>query len=122
MGFHVPNEYRIRTGPFGSSDEIGNNGLFEWGTLNGRILVIASDCAGWEHVSISFQNRTPTWAEMCKVKDIFWDKEDCIIQFHPPESDYVSFAKHCLHLWRPVDQVIPRPPTWMVGPKGRADL
>lgn len=122
MSFHVPNEFRIRSGLMGSDDSIGNNGLFEWGTLRGRIRVIASDGEGWEHVSVSFQNRTPSWEEMCEIKEIFWDKQDCVMQLHPPESDYVSFAKHCLHLWRPTDREIPRPPSWMVGPVGRVDL
>ena len=26
---------------------------------------------------------------------------------------------HCLHLWRPLDAEIPRPPGWMVGPANR---
>lgn len=119
MSFHVPNQFRIRTGAYGSHDSIGNSGLFEWGTLRGRIRVIASNGEGWEHVSVSFENRTPSWEEMCRVKDIFWDEEDAVMQIHPPKSQYVNFAKHCLHLWRPdrADLKIPLPPTWMVGPK-----
>lgn len=122
MAFHVPNEFRVRTGLYGSNDSIGNNGMFEWGMRTGRVRVVASDGEGWEHVSVSFENRTPTWDEMCKIKDIFWDKNDCVMQLHPPESEYVSFAKHCLHLWRPIQIIIPRPPSWMVGPVGRRDL
>lgn len=117
MSFHVPEKFRIRSGSFGTDSSIGNNGLFEWGTLRGRIRVIASDGAGWEHASVSFEKRTPSWEEMCTVKSLFWDEEDCVVQFHPAKSEYVNFAKHCLHLWRPTGAVLPTPPSWMVGPK-----
>jgi hypothetical protein len=117
MAFHVPEKFRIKSGPYGSDSSIGNNGLFEWGTLAGRIRVIASDGGGWEHISVSFEKRTPTWDEMCKVKDIFWESTDCVFQFHPSSEEYVNFAKHCLHLWRPTNESIPIPPSWMVGPR-----
>lgn len=120
MSFHVPEKFRITAGPMGresASCRGSNNGLFEWGTLRGRIRVIASDGEGWEHVSVSFQSRAPTWEEMCEIKNLFWDQDDCVVQFHPPKSDYVNFAKFCLHLWRPIGIELPRPPSWMVGPK-----
>lgn len=118
MSFHVPEKFRIKAGPFKSDPSIGNNGLFEWGTLKGRIRIIASDGAGWDHVSVSFEKRTPNWEEMCAVKALFWDDDDCVLQFHPPKSEYVNFAQHCLHLWKPQSCFIPTPPSWMVGPKG----
>lgn len=121
MSFHVPEKFRVITGRLGDLSAAArgtNNGLFEFGTLRGRIRIVASDGEGWEHVSVSFENRAPSWEEMCKIKDLFWDAEDCVVQFHPPKSEYVNFAKHCLHLWRPIDQLLPFPPSWMVGPKG----
>ena len=54
---------------------------------------------GWEHVSIAYTNRTPTLEEMCKVKDMFWNEEECVVQFHPPKSEYVNVHPYCLHLW-----------------------
>ena len=36
-----------------------------------EMAIIASWCGGWEHVSVSLQNRCPTWDEMCRIKDIF---------------------------------------------------
>jgi hypothetical protein len=124
MAFHVPEKFRVlgKAAGFLSEDNkkaVGtNNGLFEWGTLNGRIRVIASDGGGWEHVSVSFEKRTPSWGEMCSVKDLFWEADDCVVQYHPPKSEYVNYAPYCLHLWRPVGVSIPLPPTWMVGPRG----
>lgn len=79
-------------------------------------MVIASWGMGWEHVSVSRQNRTPTWEEMCRVKDLFWDAEECVVQYHPPKSDYRNLHKYCLHLWKPLEVEIPRPPAFTVAP------
>lgn len=71
---------------------------------------------GWEHVSISHKERCPNWEEMCFVKDLFWDPEECVIQFHPPKSEYVNYHPYCLHLWKPPFEV-PLPPSILIGPK-----
>lgn len=68
----------------------------------------------WEHVSVSLKSRTPTWAEMCWIKLMFWSGDDTVLQFHPPESEYVNNHEHRLHLWKPVGTSILRPPQWMV--------
>jgi hypothetical protein len=52
---------------------------------------------------------------MCFVKDLFWDEEECVVQFHPPLSQYVKNHRYCLHLWRPTHQAIPAPPARLVG-------
>jgi hypothetical protein len=54
--------------------------------------------------------RTPTWKEMAFVKDLCWDGEDEVIQFHPRKSEYVNVHQHVLHLWRSLDHPIPTPP------------
>ena len=91
----------------------GNNGAFKISRGRTTILAIASDGEGWEHVSIRAvtdgKDRTPTWAEMCFIKDLFWEPEDCAIQYHPAQSQYVNTHKHVLHLWRPINQQIPTP-------------
>ncbi len=118
MTFHVPNEHRIRKGTLASEDRFGNNGAFMLSTYAGpELAVIASDGEGWEHVSVSVQGRTPTWEEMCFVKDKFWDAEDCIVQYHPRASEYVNHHPYTLHMWRPIGKRIITPPSWMVGPK-----
>lgn len=115
---HVPEKDRILTGRLASDPSYGNNGAFFVRVGFGHIAkVVASDGIGWEHVSVSLPARTPTWEEMCKVKSIFWDPEDCVVQYHPPESEYVNHHPHCLHLWRPTEVVIPRPASMLVGPK-----
>jgi len=81
------------------------------------VMVIASNGCGWEHVSVSRRDRTPTWDEMCQVKALFWDDEDCVMQLHPPRSEWVNNHPNCLHLWRPVDTALPMPPSILVGIK-----
>lgn len=64
----------------------------------------------WEHISVSAQGRCPTWEEMNWVKDLFWEPEECVLQFHPPRSVYVNRCPFALHLWKPVGVLIPLPP------------
>lgn len=121
MTFKVPNKYRIKAGRLGSDDSIGNAGAFEIKLKHGQtVFVIASDGAGWEHVSVSRRDRCPTWDEMCQIKAMFWDEDDCVLQFHPPRSEYINIHPNCLHLWRPTDgnQSMPMPPSILVGVKG----
>lgn len=119
--FHVPENYRIVNGPYGSDLTFGNNGAFILPPKIGNrtLYVIASDGMGWEHVSIHAyegkRTRTPTWAEMCYVKDLFWDGEDIVMQLHPAKSEYVNNHPDVLHLWRPTETVIPAPPSILVG-------
>lgn len=79
------------------------------------LLAIASWSGGWDHVSVSRKNRCPDWAEMCRVKDLFFEPEECVVQYHPPKSDYKNLHRNCLHLWRPQGAEVPRPPSWMVA-------
>ena len=105
-----------------SDASYGFNGLFRF-ALNGKLIrCVVSDGGGWQHVSVSieYEKKPPSWGIMCKVKDLFWDDEDTVVQFHPPKSKYVNHHPGCLHLWRytgggPFQQ--PEPHWIMVGPK-----
>jgi hypothetical protein len=92
MSFNVPNKFRIRSGVLGSGDTIGNNGAFT-------------------------VPRCPTWDEMCQIKALFWDDNDCIVQFHPPKAEYVNNHAYCLHLWRQIGGEFPIPDSLLVGIK-----
>jgi hypothetical protein len=70
---------------------------------------------GWEHLSVSTPSKCPTWEQMCMMKDIFWNKDECCVEYHPKEEDYVNNHPYCLHIWRPTEEVIPTPPTLLVG-------
>lgn len=90
--FHVPEHFRLTNkseNPLLASDSsFGNNGFFVFQTpafKNEIFRVMASDGMGWEHCSVSMQSgKIPTWEMMCKVKEMFWDREDCVMQLHPP--------------------------------------
>lgn len=118
------NEHRLRLrgNPWGSTAADGFNGVFE-AMINGLpVRMVASDGLGWQHVSVSIVDKphfTPSWEMMCKVKDLFWEPEDTVMQLHPPRSLYVNFHPGCLHMWRPVmpGVEIPIPHPIMVGPK-----
>lgn len=119
MTFRVPEKFRLTTGPMRSDASFGNNGCFILKLKHGQdVRTIASEGMGWEHVSVSRTDRCPTWEEMCQVKDLFWDKDDCVVQFHPPESAYVNNHPYCLHLWRPMVAVLPMPDSILVGYAG----
>lgn len=74
--------------------------------------VIWSNGLGWDHVSISpyKKSHTPTWDEMCRLKDMFFREDETVVQYHPAKSNYVNINKNCLHLWRP-HEGISMPPT-----------
>jgi hypothetical protein len=96
---------------------IGIDGLCGYIKINPEnklFHIIFSFGGGWEHVSVSLKNRTPTWNEMCVVKDIFWRYDETVIQYHPAEKDYKNIHPYCLHMWRPIDIEIPKPPLSMV--------
>lgn len=118
----VPEKDRIVRGPMRSTKSDGNNGAFEiYMSGTTKAFCIASNGQMWEHVSVHMvsdgKQRTPTWAEMCKIKDLFWSEDETVIQFHPPRSEYVNNHKHCLHLWRPIGQEVILPPSELVGIK-----
>ena len=122
--FKVPESSRIRSGRLASTPQDGNNGAFtlKSAKLKRHIFCIASDGMGWEHVSVSFPDRCPTWEEMCFVKNQFWGEDDLVVQLHPPKSEYIDNHKFCLHLWRKAgtNEFCETPPSIMVGLKGVA--
>ena len=84
----------------------------------GSLRCLASSGEGWDHVSVSRVNRCPNWPEMCQIKDAFFEPDETVMQLHVPAKDHINIHRYCLHLWRPQGLDIPRPPNWMVGPKG----
>lgn len=92
----------------------GGCGEIRYGKL--RASVIWSYGGGWEHVSVApyKHSYTPSWAEMCRVKDMFWHDDEAVVQYHPAKSGYVNTMQNCLHLWRPINETLPTPPVIMV--------
>ena len=86
-----------------------------WVTIHGKtFFVIYSNGGGWDHVSASSNNWCPTWEEMCFIKNVFFDEDECCIEYHPAKKDYVNNHPYCLHIWKPQTQDIPIPPIIMV--------
>lgn len=127
--FKVPEIYRMKIGAMGSDASYGNHGVFivpveevEDGVK--YYQVIASCGMGWEHVSVILvdekkhpSNIMPSWEDMCFLKEMFWGDNDCVVQYHPPKSEYVNNHKFCLHLWRPTKMILPMPDSILVGIK-----
>lgn len=116
----LPNIILLREGIDGGAGELWRAGK-RYGT------VIWSNGGGWEHVSICpyKHSYTPAWDDMCALKDMFFLPEEVVIQYHPAKSEYVNNMPNCLHLWRPLKEPLPVPPSIYVGLKlgqGMADI
>lgn len=99
----------------------GFNGMFRF-VINGHLLrCVVSDGEDWKHVSVSIEgeSKPPQWGVMCRVKDLFWEPEDWVVQFHPAASEYVNHHPGCLHLWQytGTEFKMPTPDSIMVGIK-----
>lgn len=107
------NRHRVKSGFGWNGDH--SCGAFAFDYRGAFIRVIASSGEGWDHVSVSLETRCPTWDEMEFVKRKFFNDDETAMQLHVPPSDHINHHPHCLHLWRPHGEKIPRPPNFLVG-------
>lgn len=114
MGLHCPNHLEIYRRPV--MGELGDSKHFALDIVTRGLRVIASGSMGWDHVSVSRADRCPTWDEMEWVKRELFADDDCVMQLHVPVAEHKNCHPYCLHLWRPHDAEIPRPPSFMVAP------
>ena len=77
--------------------------IFSWGRLGSCQRVL--------------RERTPSWDEMCELKEIFFSPDETVVQFHARRAKYINYHQHCLHLWKKQGSRYDLPPGWMVGPK-----
>jgi hypothetical protein len=98
---------------FGGTEGGRAFGAFQFGPIR----IIATTDGGWDHVSVSREDRCPTWDEMEAVKRRFFLPHETAMQLHVPEAEHINCHPFCLHLWRPHARAIPLPPSSMVGPK-----
>ncbi len=108
--------HRINSSMWYGDSGDGWNGAFRFNVENGVLFVIASHGGGWDHVSVSREDRIPTWGEMEHIKRLFFLDTETAMQLHVPVSQHINCHPYCLHLWRPQNQEIPLPPSFMVGP------
>lgn len=85
-----------------------------WGRYTFAQVQVSWGC-WWDHISVSFEGRTPTWEEMAEIKDMFFKPDEICVQYHPAANEYVNQHKRCLHIFRPQRDALPTPPSWMVG-------
>lgn len=117
------NQARVVSGAkqWNSVSSDGFNGMFLLIRNGRRLACIASDQDGWEHVSVTDQTTRnsqkvcPTWDDMCFIKRAFWDDDEAVMELHVPQAAWVNQHEGCLHLWKPLGQEIPLPPSMMVG-------
>jgi len=85
------------------------------------LVVIFGDGDGWEHASVSVRKRggkltgkTPSWADMHFVKELFWKEDETVVQYHVPAVMHTSpgseYGVEVLHLWRSKEHLFPLPP------------
>lgn len=108
----IPNKLKRIAHPVGGMGD-AHNGVAK--VRVGKAGVLFSNGMGWDHVSVSLATRCPTWEEMCAIKDLFFEAEDLVVQYHPPKTQYVNCHPYCLHLWRPEAGGIPLPPAIMIA-------
>jgi len=89
---HILDKYRASESErrIAGVDGDGGCGCFKV-YVNGRsFFIVASDGGGWDHISVSPCNRKrqgcPTWEEMCAIKDMFFEPEERVVQYHPPQE------------------------------------
>jgi len=113
------NCFRINLPPVmggGPGDDFGGAFIVPSNVNKEPLRVIAAVGGGWDHVSVSLENRCPIWMEMEWIKRLFFKDDETAMQLHVPPADHISCHPYCLHLWRPHRSKIPRPPAIMVAP------
>lgn len=115
-------QYRDNSHPQYASPAGKNYGAFAIPGKFGMLRVLSSGLCdenpyafNWEHVSVSYADRTPTWEDMDKIKKMFWRDDETVVQFHPRESVKINNHPYCLHLWKMAATEFDLPPSILVG-------
>ena len=93
----------------------GFNGIYVDPVERKNYFFVFSWGQGWEHLSVSQRNKTPSWDIMCRIKNVFWGEDEVCVEYHPKKEDYVNLHPHCLHIWKEVGKEFPTPPSILVG-------
>lgn len=125
--FRVPEHFRVKEGKLASTKENGNNGLFKihLPTKNCNAFCLVSDNGGWEQVSVRVEDlnkqlkggsriRIPNSEELKFLKNVFWDRDETVIQYHFADSKETG-SEYALHLFRHKTRCFPEPPSFLFG-------
>lgn len=121
--WHHLDQYRLKDGEYGTPNG-ANYGVFFVKPFTRVCKIIASPATldtryPWDHVSVSISDRCPTWDEMEFIKRLFFADNELAMQLHMPVADHINFHPFCLHIWKPLNDKIPTPPSILVGPPAR---
>lgn len=65
---------------------------------DGATIIITQDAGLW-HLSMSYQNRLPTYDELKKARYQYLPECKNVAQIFPPKNEFVNIHEYCLHLW-----------------------
>ena len=65
---------------------------------NGLHVIVTVDDGRW-HLSISHEERYPTWDEIRDARYEFIPDEAHMVMVLPPKSEYVNVHSNCFQLW-----------------------
>lgn len=60
---------------------------------------IERDARTWLHVSLSREDRLPSWDDVREVREAFIPDELVALSVLPPSAEYVNVHPYVLHLW-----------------------
>lgn len=89
-------------------------GVFVFEREGVDLYCVMSSGEGWDHISISTRDRTPTWDEMEFVRKRVTKPGEVWMQFGVPDSLHINVHPYVLHWWRPQHREVRLPPRWMV--------
>jgi len=76
--------------------------LEAYATINGlRILKSIDNTSQWgklKHISISKEDRYPSWDEILEIKEKLFGDVDCMMVM-PKKKNYVNIHSFCFHIW-----------------------
>lgn len=82
---------------------MANQGVRAYRSECGIGILLSVDDTGkfgkLQHVSVSRQDRYPSWDELITIKERFFGDEDCMMVM-PKKKDYVNLHKFCFHIWK----------------------
>lgn len=77
-----------------------------------RVIVTTADFEDgrdWMHVSLSREDRLPSYDDLRHVKSTFVGDNRYAYQVFPPALKHINIHSFCLHLWAPLTGTVPLP-------------
>ena len=88
------------------NNPIGHGDAYIHATTGLRVIIseeFLADKKYWQHMSVSYPDRLPSWEDLVLAKEQFLGEEVEAYQVLPKRSEYVNNHPYTLHLWRCLD-------------------